>query len=79
MRRPILIGTFTPFLVGDEIVGGTVGIDPGAPGSPRFRDMVRLESARMVGSSAGPFDDDPRIYLALTRLPIGNHAPNIDP
>jgi hypothetical protein len=33
----------------------------------------------MVGFKAGSFDDDPRIYLALTRLPIGNRAPNIDP
>ncbi len=72
-------GTFTPFLVGDEIVGGKVGIDPSAPGSPRFQNMVRQASARMVGFSADSFNEDTRIYLALTRLPIGNRAPNIDP
>ena len=72
-------GTFIPFLVGDEIVGGKVGISPTDPGSPRFENIVRQGSARMVGFKAGSFNQDPRIYLAMTRLPIGNRAPNIDP
>ena len=41
--------------------------------------MVRLGCARMVGFDAGSYDDDPRVYLVLTRLPVGNRAPNTDP
>ena len=72
-------GTFTPFLDGDEIPGGRVGIDPSAAGKPRFDRLVRLATARMVGFRGGTYDDDPRTYLALTRLPMGNRAPNVDP
>ncbi len=71
-------GTFIPFLDGSELVGGRVGINSGA-GSPQFENMVRLATARMVGFNAGSYDEDPTIYLALTRLPIGNRAPNVDP
>jgi hypothetical protein len=33
--------TFLAFLDGDELVGGRVGINPSAPGSPQFENMVR--------------------------------------
>lgn len=72
-------GTFTPFLDGDEILGGKVGIDPSAPGSRRFERQVRLATARMVGFRGAAYEDDARVYLVMTRLPIGNRAPNVDP
>lgn len=71
--------TFAPFLVGEELVGGRLGIDPSDAGSREFERMTRLAAARMVGYKAPVYHDDPRVFLALTRLPIGNRAPNTDP
>ena len=71
-------GTFTPFLNGEEIVGGKIGIDPTVP-QAELESTVRLLTARMVGFDGSDYSNDPMVYLALTRLPIGNRAPNVDP
>lgn len=68
--------TFEPFLAGDEIQGGKIGINPTDPGLPA---TARLAAARMVGFKAAVYESDPAVYRTLTRLPIGNRAPNLDP